>query len=115
LILFSPKNPLLQKLVDKFSNSRDFTISFVLHVILVAIFGTTVLFQAIQEPPDFEGGDPSNFVSNDAMVTAPPPQDTPAVPTPNINVPPTSNLVKIITRMPRRPRNSPWQRRIFPR
>jgi len=95
--MFSPKNPLFQKLVDKFSNSRDFTISFVLHVILVAIFGTTVLFQAVQEPPDFEGGDPSKFVSNGATVTAPPPQDTPAVPTPNINVPPTSNPVNPIT------------------
>jgi hypothetical protein len=46
---------LLQKVLDKFSNSRDFTISFALHAILVALFGGTVLYRAVQEPPDFEG------------------------------------------------------------
>lgn len=92
----SAKNPLLQKLVDKFSNSRDFTISFVLHVILVAIFGTTVLFQAVQEPPDFEG-DSGGFTSGEANVSTPPPQNTPPVPTPNITVTPTSNPVNTIT------------------
>ncbi len=49
--------PFLQRLVDKFSNSRDFTISFALHALLITIFGGTVLFRAVQEPPDFEGGD----------------------------------------------------------
>ncbi|MEI8385994.1 MAG: DUF4159 domain-containing protein [Verrucomicrobiota bacterium] len=93
----SSKNPTLQKLIDKFSNSRDFTISFVLHVILVAIFGTTVLFQAVQEPPDFEG-EAGGFTSGDASATTPPPQDTPPVPTtPNITVTPTSNPVNTIT------------------
>ena len=29
--------PFVQKVLDKFSNSRDFTISFALHAILVAI------------------------------------------------------------------------------
>ncbi|HEY5768605.1 MAG TPA: hypothetical protein VIS71_02060, partial [Terrimicrobium sp.] len=43
----------LQKLLDKFSGSRDFTISFALHAILVGVFGGTVLYQAAQEPPDF--------------------------------------------------------------
>ena len=91
----SAKSPLLQKLADKFSNSRDFTISFVLHVILVAIFGTTVLFQAVQEPPDFEGE--GNFVSGEASVAPPPPPNTPPVPTtPNI-VTPTSSQVNTIT------------------
>ena len=93
----SAKNPTLQKLIDKFSNSRDFTISFVLHVILVAIFGTTVLFQAVQEPPDFEG-EAGGFTSGDASATTPPPQNTPQVPTtPNITVTPTSNPVNTIT------------------
>ena len=93
----SAKNPALQKLIDKFSNSRDFTISFVLHVILVAIFGTTVLFQAVQEPPDFEG-EAGGFTSGEATVAAPPPQNTPQVPTtPNIAVTPTSNPVNTIT------------------
>lgn len=64
--------PFVQKLVDKFSNSRDFTISFALHAILIAIFGGTVLFQAVKEPPDFEGGS-GGFVeaSNDNTPPAP--------------------------------------------
>jgi len=50
------KTTLLDRLIDKFNNSRFFTISFVLHVLLILIFGGTVLFEAMQEPPDFEGG-----------------------------------------------------------
>ncbi|MCX6972031.1 MAG: DUF4159 domain-containing protein [Verrucomicrobia bacterium] len=92
----SAKSPMLQKLIDKFSNSRDFTISFVLHVILVAIFGTTVLFQAVQEPPDFEG-EGGGFVGGDAAVTAPPPTTQPVPTTPNITVTPTTNPVNTIT------------------
>lgn len=92
----SAQHPLLQKLLDKFSNSRDFTISFVLHVILVMVFGTTVLFQAVQEPPDFEG-ESGGFVGGDTAV-APPPQSTqPVQPTPNITVTPTSSTVNTIT------------------
>ena len=93
----SEKHPLVQKLIDKFSNSRDFSISFVLHLILVLIFGSTVLFQAVQEPPDFEG-EQGGFVGNDAAETAPPPPNAPTVPTtPNITVTPTSNQVNTIT------------------
>lgn len=92
----SAKNPLLQNLLDKFSSSRDFTISFVLHVILVAVFGTTVLFQAVQEPPDFEG-ESGGFVGGDPTVTTPPQTTTPPVPTPNITVSPTSSTVNTIT------------------
>lgn len=92
----SGQHPLLQKLIDKFSNSRDFTISFVLHVILVAIFGTTVLFQAVQEPPDFEGE--GGFVGGESQESSPPPPPATTVPTqPNITVTPTSNTVNTIT------------------
>ncbi|MCX7868655.1 MAG: hypothetical protein N2322_01775, partial [Terrimicrobiaceae bacterium] len=66
---------LLQKLLEKFSRSRDFTISFVLHVIIVMVFGTTVLFQAVQEPPDFEGGE-GGFVSGGDGSPPPPQQQT---------------------------------------
>ena len=64
---------LLQKLIDKFSRSRDFTISFVLHLIIVMVFGTTVLFQAVQEPPDFEGGE-GGFVQPGSSAPPPPTQ-----------------------------------------
>ena len=46
---------LVQKLLTKLSNSRDFTISAALHAVLIALFGGTVLYRAVQEPPDFEG------------------------------------------------------------
>ena len=63
------------KFVEKLRTSRDFTISLLIHVIFVAIFGTTVLFQAVQEPPDFEGGS-EGFVGS-TEENAPPPETTP--------------------------------------
>jgi len=74
------KNTLLDRLIDKFNNSRFFTISFVLHALLIVIFGGTVLFEAMQEPPDFEGGE-GGFLAGGEEVAAPPvaqaqPQET---------------------------------------
>jgi len=70
----STNDSFVQKLLDKFSESREFTISFFLHVILVAVFSTAVLFEAVQEPPDFEGG-AGGFVSGgDPGPIAPPQQ-----------------------------------------
>ncbi len=101
----SQQHPLVQKLIDKFSNSRDFTISFILHVILVAVFGTTVLFQAVQEPPDFEG-ESGGFVGGEANAPAPPPDAQQQVPqTPNITVTPTSSTVNTITTVAASPMN----------
>jgi hypothetical protein len=65
------KISLLDRLIDKFNNSRFFTISFVLHVLLIGIFGGTVLFEAMQEPPDFEGGE-GGFLAGGEEVSAPP-------------------------------------------
>ena len=76
----------LQKLVDKLRNSRDFTISLLLHVILVSIFGGTVLFQAVQEPPDFEGGGEGGFVGSSEPVSAPPQPTQVTPPTQDISV-----------------------------
>jgi len=98
-------HPFVQKIIDKFSESRDFTISFVLHVILVAIFGTTVLFQAVQEPPDFEGEAGGNFVSGEAQVATPPAPTTPQVPTSPTIATPTSNQVNTINTMAPSPVN----------
>ncbi len=67
-------SPFLQKLLDKFSNSREFTISVILHVIIVTVFGTAVLFEATKEPPDFEG-EGGGFVSSGETVSAPPQQN----------------------------------------
>lgn len=68
------ENNFVANFIDKLRNSRDFTISFLIHVIFVAIFGTTVLFKAVQEPPDFEGGS-EGFVGS-TEEAAPPPQQT---------------------------------------
>ena len=85
------KLSLLDRLIEKFNSSRFFTISFILHFLLIAIFGGTVLFEAMQEPPDFEGGE-GGFLAGSEEVSAPPaaaqtqPQETtftvstPAVP-----------------------------------
>ncbi|HVQ20025.1 MAG TPA: hypothetical protein VMS23_03155, partial [Terrimicrobiaceae bacterium] len=66
----------LQKLLDKFSTSRDFTISFALHAILIALFGGTVLYRAVQEPPDFEG-ETGGFVQANQTAALPPSQSAP--------------------------------------
>lgn len=84
-----PNGDIFQKLIDKFSQSRDFTISFVLHLILVMIFGTTVLFQAVQEPPDFEGGEGGFVVSGEQAVAPPSPQTVPQDTTFNVATVPT--------------------------
>lgn len=65
------KSSLFDRLIEKFNNSRFFTISFVLHVLLIVIFGGTVLFEALQEPPDFEGGE-GGFLAGGEEVAAPP-------------------------------------------
>jgi len=93
-------NVLLQKVVDRFSRSRFFTISLIVHVILVAIFGGTVLFKAIQEPPDFEGGD-GGFVSQADASVPPPTTQQPQTQTQfQVTTPPTnSNPIQAITTM----------------
>lgn len=89
----------VQKIIDKFNNSRFFTISLVLHVVLVAIFGGTVMFKAIQEPPDFEGGG-GGFVDSAEVATAMPTQPTqPQETTFTVTAPstPTNSLNTITT------------------
>jgi len=71
---------LVQKLLTKLSNSRDFTISAALHAVLIALFGGTVLYRAVQEPPDFEG-EWGGFVQPNEVAAPPatqqlPPQET---------------------------------------
>ena len=71
---------LVQKLLSKLSNSRDFTISAALHAVLIALFGGTVLYRAVQEPPDFEGERggfvQANEVAAPPATQQPPPQET---------------------------------------
>lgn len=99
------QDPLIQKILDKFSQSRDFTISFVLHLIIVMIFGTTVLFHAVQEPPDFEGGEGGFVQGGEAQASAPQQTDvTPQETTFDVSTVPTptntSSLSAITTSAP---------------
>lgn len=89
---------LLDRLIEKFNDSRFFTISFVLHVLLIVIFGGTVLFEAMQEPPDFEGGE-GGFVAPGAEVAAPPDntQTQPTETTFTVSTPTQNNAVEAIT------------------
>lgn len=66
---------LLQKLIDKINSSRFFTISLGLHILLIIVFGGTVMYQAIQEPPDFEG-EGGGFVAQGEASTQPQPTQT---------------------------------------
>jgi len=93
-------NALLQKVVDRFNRSRFFTISLIVHVLLIAIFGGTVLFKAIQEPPDFEGGE-GGFVAQQASTAPPPTAPQPQTQTQfQVTTPPTnSNPIQAITTM----------------
>ena len=71
------KHP-LEQFVEKLRNSREFTISLLVHIIFVAVFGGTVLFQAAQEPPDFEGE--GGFVAGGGEQLSAPPQPTQQMP-----------------------------------
>ncbi len=90
----------MERLVEKIRNSRDFTISLVVHLIFVAAFGGTVLFQAVQEPPDFEGGGESGgFVGAEQAAAAPPQQQQTMPQTKDITVTatPVTTQVNAIT------------------
>lgn len=70
---FDPQR-IMQSLLDRLNRSRFLSISVILHILIVAVFGGTVLFQVIQEPPDFEG-ESGGFVSGGDA--AAPPQAAP--------------------------------------
>ena len=93
-IMSSRQSSLVRKLIDKLSRSRDFTISFVLHVILVTLFGSTVLYQVVKEPPDFKGED-NRFVTEVETAIKPPTQEEQLAEIPSIAAPPSSPIKTI--------------------
>jgi len=83
----SAEDSFINRLADRIRNSRDFSISLAVHIIFIALFGGTVLFQAAQEPPDFEGGgEDGGFVGAEQPVAAPPVQQQVMPPTQDITV-----------------------------
>jgi hypothetical protein len=71
----SQKPSLAKRIQEKLAASRFFTFSALLHVVLVVMGGSVVLFKQYVEPPDFvaEGG---GLMTNDVAV-APPPEAPP--------------------------------------
>lgn len=72
---------------QKALNSRFFTISLLLHVLIVTILGGTVLFKAYVEPPDFTGGEGGSFVEQSASVSPPQQQQQQQQPTFQVQTP----------------------------
>lgn len=86
------------KVVEKLKNSRFFTISLLIHMVLIAFLGSMVLFRAIQEEDDFTaGGGGGGFVSGEEEAAGPQdqqpvtPQDE-LVPQPPTIQTPTSSM-----------------------
>ncbi len=69
-----PPKPLIKRMQERLAASRFFTFSVLLHVVLVIMGGSVVLFKAYQEPPDFEASE-GGLLS--AETTAAPPPETP--------------------------------------
>ena len=88
-------------LTGRLARSRDFSISLILHLILVVSFGSRILYVAIQEPPDMTTGD-EPFIPPQA-VTSPAPAHgiaTPDVPDVLKQVPSALPLAELITSLP---------------
>src|SRR4051794_26476747 len=65
--------PSLNTLQRKLANSRFFTISAILHLIIVVMFGGTVLFNKYVEPADFTG-DAGGLLSSEQVALPPQPE-----------------------------------------
>ncbi len=91
------KSKAVMEFQRKLFASRFFTISVLLHFILVVAFGGTVLFQRYSEPPDFTGEEGGGFVSADtASSAAPPPQASEVAPEMTVSTPvPSANPTDI--------------------
>lgn len=62
-----------RNLTGRLARSRDFSISLILHLILVVSFGTKILFEAVKEPPEISSGPEGLYVP---QASAPPPPAT---------------------------------------
>ena len=71
----SANEPFTTKLQKKLAASRFFTFSMLLHVIIVVMGGSVVLFKQYVEPPDFTSGE-GGLLSGEVSVQ--PPAEQPA-------------------------------------
>jgi len=64
-----PPKSILEKLQERAAASRFFTVSVLLHVVLIVMGGSVVLFKQMSDPPDFSSAD--GLVTGDVEVQAP--------------------------------------------
>ena len=64
-----PPKSFIQKLQERAAASRFFTVSVLLHVVLIVMGGSVVLFKQMSDPPDFSSAD--GLVNADVQVQAP--------------------------------------------
>jgi hypothetical protein len=108
----APQNqPFMKRLQERLAASRFFTISLLLHSIIVVLGGSVVLFKAYVEPPDFtaEGG---GLVGEEVAVITPPEEtavsatevftpETPQVNAPSIDALTTTSTSQVSFKMPK--------------
>ncbi len=92
----APKKPFTQRFQEKLAASRFLTFSMLLHVVLVVMGGSVVLFKQYVAPPDFSSDGP--LVGNETAVRPPEPEVVQVTETltqtePNISAPTVSAIV----------------------
>ena len=68
----APRKPLVQRFQEKLAASRFLTFSLLLHVVLVVMGGSVVLFKQYVAPPDFAPDGP--LVGSETAVRPPEPE-----------------------------------------
>jgi hypothetical protein len=96
----TPKKPFIQRIQEKLAASRFLTFSLLLHVVLVVMGGSVVLFKQYVAPPDFAPDGP--LVGSETVVRPPEPEVVQVTETltqtqPNISAPTVSAIVSTTT------------------
>jgi hypothetical protein len=97
-----PKKPFHTRVIEKLAASRFFTFSALIHVVIIFLGGSVVLFKHYTEPPDFSASE-GGLVASDVEVQAPPEQPpdmtkqtfqpaAPQINAPTLNAISTTNL-----------------------
>src|SRR5258708_27223359 len=98
----SPPTNFVQRIQAKLAESRFFTFSLLLHVVIVIMAGSVVIFKHIADPPDFAAEGGSGLVADEAVSAPPPPspevQQQTFTPTqPTVNAPNVEAIVSTST------------------
>jgi hypothetical protein len=100
-----PPKSFAESLLAKLAASRFLTVSALLHMLIVLLFGGTVLFNKYVEPPDFSA-EGSEFLASGPIDTPPTPEPVQQMPTPDMApppptvTPPAASLTMIATTAP---------------